>query len=300
LGSPTQAPPEHWSLKVQLSPSSQAPPLFVGVATQVPVLGWHCPTWHSESSAEQSMGPPRQKPATQVVWTVQGSPSSHGVPSGCPVQAVRQDGSVVPVHTPAEQVSPVVQLSPSSQVAPLLAGWLRHTPLAGSQLPTVQSLSSAEQSRGLPWHAPAWQVVLTVQGSPSSHGVPSATPAQELPPLTQAGSSWPVQAPPEHTSLVVQLSPSSHTPPSLAAVARHAPLAGSHTPTAQSLSRAEQSLGCPAQAPAWQVVWTVQGSPSSHGVPSAAPAQLAPPLTQEGTAAPTHCPARQALSLIPI
>jgi hypothetical protein len=44
---------------------------------------------------------------------------------------------LLPVHTPAKQVSVCVQALPSLQLLPSILGGLLHNPVAGSQAPAV-------------------------------------------------------------------------------------------------------------------------------------------------------------------
>jgi hypothetical protein len=69
------------------------------------------------------------------------------------------------MHAPRLQVSLVVQASPSSQAATL---FVFRQPVAGSQLSSVQRLPSSQLGGAPPTHAPALQVSLVVQASPSS------------------------------------------------------------------------------------------------------------------------------------
>ena len=94
-----------------------------------------------------------------------------------------------------------------------------------SQTPAVQAPSRPEQSNAVPVHTPLSQKLFTVQGSPSSHGVPLGCPLHGP---AQLGSDVPAQTPAVQESALVQESPSSQTPPSFLAEARQEPVAGLH------------------------------------------------------------------------
>jgi hypothetical protein len=87
------------------------------------------------------------------------------------------------VHAPPWQVS-VVQVTPSSQAVPFATGVGSHASVASLQVPVLQALAAAEQSRAAPVQAPAEQASLTVQNWPSSQVVPSAAFAAEQEPST--------------------------------------------------------------------------------------------------------------------
>ena len=76
-----------------------------------------------------------------------------------------QSGGGPPTHTPPEQVSFVVQASPSSQVAALFV--FTH-PVAESHESSVQMFPSSQFGGGPPTHAPPEHVSFVVQASPSS------------------------------------------------------------------------------------------------------------------------------------
>src|SRR6185436_19617797 len=77
-----------------------------------------------------------------------------------------------PVQTPAWQVSPMLQKSPSSQATPSLTG-VDLQPVPGSQLPTVQAVSKNVQSGGTPPpHTPFAQNPLSTQLVKSVHAAP--------------------------------------------------------------------------------------------------------------------------------
>jgi hypothetical protein len=77
-------------------------------------------------------------------------------------------------HVPAWQLSPELQRFPSSQTVPSAArGDAEQLPVAGLQVPARWHWSCAAQTtRFAPVQAPAWQVSVCVQASPSLHVVP--------------------------------------------------------------------------------------------------------------------------------
>jgi hypothetical protein len=154
----------------------------------VPVLGLHVPAvWH-ESSAVQVTAVPAHVPAPHASPVVQALPSLHAVPfAASGFEHVPLEGSHVPAtwhwslavhvisappHTPASQVSPVVQALPSLHSVPLVAAGFEHVPLVGSQVPATWHSSSAEQVTGVPPQTPLAQLSPVVQALPSLHAVP--------------------------------------------------------------------------------------------------------------------------------
>src|SRR3989442_1699514 len=96
----------------------------------------------------------------------------------------------VPTQAPAWQVSVWVQASPSLQALPFALSGLEQRPLAGSQAPASWHWSRAAQTTGLvPTQAPAWQVSVWVQASPSLQALPFALSGLEQRPF--AGSQTP-------------------------------------------------------------------------------------------------------------
>ena len=86
-----------------------------------------------------------------------------------------QLGGGPPTQAPSEQVSLVVQASPSLQAVPFVFGGFEQTPVLGLQVPTSWHWSEAVQTTGLePVHIPLWQVSVCVQALPSLHAEPSA------------------------------------------------------------------------------------------------------------------------------
>src|SRR5439155_815016 len=153
---PTQAPAAQVSVRVQASPSSQGAPLGLAGLLQTPVAGLQAPTaWHWSAAVHTTGLAPTQAPAAQVSVRVQASPSSHGAPLG-------------------------------------LAGLLQ-APVAGLQRPAVWHSSAPAPEPGLaPTQAPAAQVSVRVQASPSSHGAPSSLAGLLQTPVAglQAPAAW--------------------------------------------------------------------------------------------------------------
>src|SRR5215813_7623856 len=91
---------------------------------------------------------------------------------------------VKPMHTPPEQLSPVVAALPSSQRMPLLR--FSQPTVGGVQRSVVQGFPST-QFLGVPRQAPAVQVSPTVQALASVHAIPSFR-------LTEPHTPAPLQA----------------------------------------------------------------------------------------------------------
>src|SRR5439155_798811 len=175
-----------------------------------------------------------------------------------------------------------VQASPSSHGAPLSLAGLLQPPEAGLQTPAVWHWSAAVHTTGLaPTQAPAAQVSVRVQASPSSHGAPLSLAGLLQPPeaglQTPAVWHWsaavhttglaPTQAPAAQVSVRVQVLPSSHGAPSSLAGLLQPPEAGLQTPAVWHWSAAVHTTGFPpTQAPASQVSVGVQALPSSERV----------------------------------
>src|SRR2546428_429226 len=97
------------------------------------------------------------------------------------------------MQVPAWQESDWVQASPSVQVLPFGLWGLEQLPLAGSQVPATWHCPSAAQTTGFaPTQAPAWQVSVCVQPSPSLQVEPSALFGLEQVPVagSQVPTSW--------------------------------------------------------------------------------------------------------------
>src|SRR5438094_157562 len=203
-----------------------------------------------------------QVPSWQVSRWVQASPSLYATLSrwfgleqvpvaGSQTPATWHWSSAVqttgfaPMQLPAWQVSVWVQASPSAQALPSAWFGLEHVPLAGSQTPATWHWSSAVQTTGfLPLQAPARQVSVWVQASPSAQALPSAWSGLEQVPLagspTPAAWHWsraaqttgfvPVQVPAWQASVCVQALLSLQALPFGLSGFEQVPLAGSQTP----------------------------------------------------------------------
>ena len=97
---PTQMPARHVSVCVHASSSLQLVPSGAGELEQLPFVGSHVPAaWH---------------------WSV-----------------ALQTTGLLPMHTPAWQLSVRVQALPSLQVVPSAAGGFEQAPLAGLHVPAM-------------------------------------------------------------------------------------------------------------------------------------------------------------------
>ena len=185
--------------------------------------------------------------------TVQATPSlqSTGVPAWQPAAGshvstpsqnspLSQFGAGPPTHAPPAQVSDVVQASPSSQAAVLLAFT---QPLAGSQESSVQTLPSSQLGSAPPTHAPAAQVSAVVQALPSSQAAVLLAFTQPVP-VSQESS--------------VQTLPSSQ----LMSVNTHIP--STHASVVQA-SMSSQMIGVFTHTPSTHES-SVQGSMSSQSI----------------------------------
>src|SRR5204862_295728 len=284
---PTQAPAWHVSVCVHALASLQLVPLGLAGLLQAPDAGLQTPAvWHWLAAVHTTGFAPTQAPAWQASLCVHALASLQLVPLGLAGLLQAPDaGSQVPavwhwsaaVHTtgfaptqaPAWQVSVCVQALPSSHGAPLSLAGLLQPPDAGLQAPAVWHWSAAVHTTGLaPTQAPAAQVSVRVQASPSSHGAPLSlagllqTPEAGL--QTPAVWHWsaavhttglaPTQAPAAQVSVRVQASPSSHGAPSSLAGLLQPPEAGLQTPAVWHWSAAVHTTGfVPAQRPASQI-----------------------------------------------
>src|SRR6266403_992324 len=241
---PTQVPDWQVSSNVHAVPSAHAVPLALFGFEQTPVEGLHVPAlWH---------------------WS-------------CAVHVI-----AVPLQEPPWQVSLLVHLSPSSQVAPSAFGGFEQVPVAPSQVPTSWHWSSAVHTTAVPLQVPLWHVSSCVHLLPSSHVAPLAFGGLEQVPVaaSQVPTSWHwssavhvvpaplVHVPLRHVSPVVQGLPSSHDVPSAFVGFEQAPVAGLHVPASWHWSCALHVADVPdVQAPAWHVSPTVHRLPSSHAAP---------------------------------
>ena len=95
--------------------------------------------------------------------------------------AVAMHMYAVPPHAPFRHTSALVQPAPSLHAVPLEAFGLEHCPLDGLQVPATWHWSGAAQTTELPpLQAPPSHRSLSVQASPSLHGVSSVTADQAL------------------------------------------------------------------------------------------------------------------------
>src|SRR5437870_2077387 len=309
MGVPAQTPAWQVSPVVQALPSLQLVPLATGWGFgQVPVAGSQLPpVWHW-SGVGHTMPVPLQTPAWQVSPVVQVLPSLQAVPlatggfeqvpiSGLQVPAVWHwsgagQTTAVPAHTPAWQVSPVVQALPSVQMVPVAARGFEQVPVAGSQVPAGWHWSGAGHATAVPVQVPAWQVSPAVHALPSLQAVPLAATGLEQVPVagSQVPARWhwsdagqatgvPLQTPALQVSPVVQRLPSEHRLPlgSLASsghvgpfpeqnsATSHGPAAGRHSVAAERKESPGHCLPVPSQT-----------SATSHG--AAAGRQTVPAL----------------------
>ncbi len=134
---------------------------------------------------------------------------------------------------------------PSSQLVPLGAGGLEHSPLVGSHAPAAWHWSLAMQTIALlPVHVPPWQASACVHALPSLHATPSGNRGFEQDPElgSQVPATWhwslavhrtrsePTQRPALQASLRVHAFPSLQLVPSAAAGFEHVPVCRSHVP----------------------------------------------------------------------
>jgi hypothetical protein len=144
-------------------------------------------------------------------------------------------------HVPARQVSPVLQLLPTLQSVPSARGGPEQAPVAGLHVPAAWHAVAAHTT-GLPVHAPAWQVSLSVQRFPSVQFVPLFAFGFEQMPVAglQVPATWhwssavhvtgvPVHVPFWHVSLVWHR-PLSHVAPFVLFGFEQTPVAGLHVP----------------------------------------------------------------------
>jgi hypothetical protein len=156
-------------------------------------------------SSQSGGGPPVQEPPEQVSAVVQALLSSQGLVLGEFTQPVaglhesfvhslpslQSGGGPLPMHTPAEQVSPVVHAFPSLHGS-LLGVFTQ--PVNSAQLSVVHGLLSLQSSAVPSTHWPAWQVSVPSQELASGQGVLSGRKASfgqawlAVPLQTSAGS----------------------------------------------------------------------------------------------------------------
>src|SRR4051812_40709731 len=92
-----------------------------------------------------------------------------------------------PTQVPDWQVSLCVQESPSLHEEPVALVGFAQIPVAGAHVPARWHWSDARHTTGFaPTHAPAWQLSLCVQASPSLHEAPAALVGFEQTPVAGA------------------------------------------------------------------------------------------------------------------
>ncbi len=284
------------SAPLQTSPSSQS--VF---ALQQPAMGarWH-PRWGSQLSAvhttwssQSSASPLAQSPVAGLQLSV---PSQT-----LPLSQLLRTWSQVCVAT--SQVS-VVQALLSSQSAFVLQqppiGLKEHSPVAWSQLSTVQ-ISPSSQGTGMPaWHSPveSLQVSTPLHASLSSHWA-FELQQPSIGVLLHASVAT-LQASLVQTTPSSQLGGSPFT---------QRPVFGSHVSGPLQKTPSSQTTGCPMQLPPLQVSSVVQLLSSSQGAVLGLLTQLPVsrsqlssvqtlPSSQFGGGPPTQLPFWQASSVV--
>jgi len=285
---PTHAPPEHASPVVHAFPSSQAAVLFTN--SHDPVAGLQLSSVQALPSLQTVDEPGTHRPSRQLSPVVQAFPSLQALPvfgrcaqipvSGTQASSVHgfpssQRGPVPGTHAPPEQVSPVVQAFPSSQLAVLFA--YSHSPVVGLHASSVQPLLSL-QTVGVPaTQLPPEQTSPTVQALPSlqlavlltySHSPVVGLHASSVHALLslQTVGDPATQLPPEQASPTVQALPSVQA--AVLLTYSHSPVEGLHASFVQTLLSLH-TVGVPAtQVP------PEQASPTVHALPSLQPAVL--------------------------
>ena len=156
----------------------------------------------------------------------------------------------VPLHTPLEHVSPIVQLSPSSQLLP--SGSPRPTHAPAKQLSWVVHRSPSSQATPLingSWAQPSLVQTSAVQGLSSSQAVSFSTnrhspsvwrQRSRVHTLLSLQLFWrPRQTPLWHTASMMQRSAGSHERPSSKGWV-HELVSGSKTSAVQSLPSSQE------------------------------------------------------------
>src|SRR5262245_18069476 len=93
----------------------------------------------------------------------------------------------VPTHIPFWQLSPMVQMLPSSHAVPLVTYECEHIPVEGAQESLVQGLLSSQLTGRPGRQRPPWQVSRPSHSVALSHDVPSAAgPCTHEPPLLES------------------------------------------------------------------------------------------------------------------
>src|SRR5437762_3302039 len=197
-----QAPAWQVSLCVHALASLQLVPLGSAGLLQAPDAGLQTPAvWHWSAAVHTTGFAPTQAPAWQVSLCVHALASLQLVPldlagllqapdAGSQVPAVWHWSAAVhttgfaPAQAPSWQVSLCVHALASLQVMPSGLAGLLQMPDAGSQTPAAWHWSAAVHTTGFaPTQAPAAQVSVCVQASPSSQDVPSSCAGSEQVPV---------------------------------------------------------------------------------------------------------------------
>ena len=201
----------HFSTPLQALPSLQSASLaqpHLLWSKKQPPGSTQLSTVHAILSSQLTPAPPHT-PLLHTSPPVHALPSLHGVLSGLlgllqsPVAGSQVPASwhwslavhvtgLAPLHTPAWQLSVLVQALLSLHAEPSLLAGLLHLPVPASQLPAVWHWSLAAHVTGLaPLHTPLWQLSVCVHRVPSLQAEPSAlagllhlpVPASQLPAL---------------------------------------------------------------------------------------------------------------------
>src|SRR3989442_537182 len=243
--------------------------------------------------------PAEQTPNWQVSVPLHTFPSLHEVPLGTgaythPVGGLQLSAvhglpsshlRGLPLQTPPEQVSPVVQALPSLQALPLIFTGFEHVPVLGSQVPTTLHWSEAVQTTWLlPLHTPLWQVSVCVQALPSLQALPLAFAGFEHVPVAglqvpevgrasgreRAKISVVAESLKKKGAGCLQALPSLQALPLAFAGFEHVKVDGLQVPAMWQWSEAVQSRGLlPVHTPLWQVSVCVQALPSLQVLPLA-------------------------------
>ncbi len=269
---PTHLPPLQASLVVHGLPSSQGRALL---ACAQPAFAEQESSVHGLLSLQSAAPDPTQAPPTHLSTVVHRLLSVQGAAVAVwPQPSLASQASAVHglassqfVAAPGKQAadlqaSPTVQTLPSSQTARLLPCT---QPNFGSQLSSVQTFASSQDSAGPPLHAPAVQISAVVQALPSEHAAALALWSHpvfgaQLSAVQGLLSSHVVAVPAMHTAALqasprVQALPSSQT----AALARWLqPSLASQLSSVHGLLSSQPRLPGPLQLPPLQMSPVVQ------------------------------------------
>lgn len=152
---PVHTPDRHVSVRVHPLPSEHEVPSATTGFEHAPVVGSQLPAvWHWSLAVHVTGRDPVHTPDWQTSVCVHALPSLQVVPSAIagfehsPVAGLQIPATwhwseathvmrLLPLHVPDWQLSTRVQGLPSSQAVPSIAGGVEHTPVEGSQVPTV-------------------------------------------------------------------------------------------------------------------------------------------------------------------